>query len=177
MDAVIQATANSKQMAKVATDVAQRKIGQHPRSYQARAIDYSLLIFGKPLRTTTCDCERKLQPTLLQALFIRNDSELLGYLERPDGWLVETSMALREPLASEIGGSIPQPKRKPDAVVSKEDVDDLILAAYLRVLSRQPDAVERKIARQHISESANTVEGLRNVMWALLNTQEFITNH
>ncbi|MDA1015101.1 MAG: DUF1553 domain-containing protein [Planctomycetota bacterium] len=177
MDAVIQATANSSRMGQVATDVAQRKIGQHPRSYQARAIDYSLLIFGKPLRTTTCDCERKLQPTLLQALFIRNDSELLGYLERRDGWLFETSLALRQPLESEIGGTIPQAKPRPDRVVTEADVDELISNAYLRVLSRRPDTGERKIARQHIAESANTVEGLRNVMWALLNTQEFITNH
>ena len=64
IDAIHQATASDAVLKTAATNVANRKIGQHPVSYQTRAIDFSLLIFGKPLRTTNCDCERQSAPTL-----------------------------------------------------------------------------------------------------------------
>ncbi|MCA9224370.1 MAG: DUF1549 domain-containing protein, partial [Planctomycetales bacterium] len=64
IDAITQATANDTTLANWGRSVADRKIGQHPKSFQTRAIDFSLLIFGKPLRTTNCDCERKGEPTL-----------------------------------------------------------------------------------------------------------------
>ena len=32
-----------------------------------------LSVFGKPDRTANCDCERSNEPTLLQAIFTRND--------------------------------------------------------------------------------------------------------
>jgi hypothetical protein len=45
---------------------------------------------------------------------------------------------------------------------------DLIDEAYLRTLSRLPTDVERSIARDH---------DLRSLLWALVNTKEFILNH
>jgi hypothetical protein len=155
VDALLQATANDATMAKVATDVSKRKIGQHPKSNQARSIDFSLLIFGKPLRTTNCDCERQKDPTLLQALYVRNDEEMLAMLGRSDGWLAQVT------------------KQKPTA----EQVDELIESVYLRTLSRLPDNSELTVCRKHITEADDLIDGLRDLMWALLNTQEFITNH
>jgi hypothetical protein len=155
IDALRQATGNDTVMAKVPTDVAKRKIGQHPKSNQTRSIDFSLLIFGKPLRTTNCDCERQKEPTLLQALYVRNDEEMLAMLERNDGWLAQVT------------------KEKPTA----EQVDELIQSAYLRILSRRPEKSERDDCRKHIADADDLMEGLRDLMWALLNTQEFITNH
>jgi hypothetical protein len=179
IDAMIQSTANDTKLASVPTDVTRRKIGQHPKSYQTRAIDFSLLIFGKPLRTTNCDCERKLNPTLLQALYVRNDSELLEFLQRRDGWLAQLSGQLRQTLSSEVTGQkdlVPRPGPNVDQP-DQTKVDDLIRTAYLRTLAREPRDDELASCREQVMHAENTVEGLRDVMWALLNTREFITNH
>jgi hypothetical protein len=44
-------------------------------------------------------------------------------------------------------------------------------------LSRLPSKDETKIAVEAIENSADPVNGLRDVLWALLNTKEFIVNH
>ncbi|MBC8353545.1 MAG: DUF1553 domain-containing protein [Planctomycetes bacterium] len=157
VDAIIQATASDTKLTTLNSEkeMERRKIGQHPKSYQTRAIDFSLLIFGKPLRTTNCDCERQSQPTLLQSLYVRNDQEMLDMLDRADGWVAQ------------IG------KTKPTV----DGTGDLVNAAYLRTLSRLPTDDELADCRQYIAESEDIVDGLRDMMWALLNTQEFIANH
>jgi len=175
IDAILQATAADG--AKYAANVDTRKIAQHPRSIQARGIDYSLLVFGKPLRTTNCDCERQMQPTLLQSLYVRNDHEVIEWLERPDGWLRQVAGELGETLSAEASDSPGDASETARADVASEQIDALIESAWLRTLSRHPRADELERAREHLGASANTVEGLRDLMWALINTQEFLTNH
>lgn len=183
IDAILQATASDARSQTWASNTAARKITQHPRSIQARGIDYSLLVFGKPLRTTNCDCERQEQPTLLQSLYVRNDTEMLEWLERKDGWLVEVARKLGQTLTPESSttgkssadGSKDQdqkPPVPPDAVI-----DELIVQAYQRTVSRSPTDSEVELARQHLKSTDETIEALRDLMWALLNTQEFLTNH
>jgi hypothetical protein len=155
IDAIHQATASDAVIKSASTNVAKRKIGQHPVSYQTRAIDFSLLIFGKPLRTTNCDCERQDEPTLLQSLYVRNDQEMLELLVRKDGWIAQL--------------------KKEE--VSTERVDQLVSEAYMRTLSRLPNDSELADCRQHVSESTDVSEAIHDLLWALLNTQEFITNH
>ena len=140
VDAIIQATASDARLKTLNTEkeMERRKIGQHPKSYQTRSIDFSLLIFGKPLRTTNCDCERQSQPTLLQSLYVRNDQEMLDMLDRPDGWIAQ------------IGKSQP----------SAAGIDELVTAAYLRTLSRRPTEAEASDCRRHIEETEDIVEGL-----------------
>ena len=53
----------------------------------------------------------------------------------------------------------------------------LVREAYLRTLSRPPTEAELARGVQHITESPGIVAGLRDVLWALLNTKEFIVNH
>jgi hypothetical protein len=180
VDAIIQSTANDKVMAQLNTSVTRRKIGQHPKSFQTRSIDYSLLIFGKPLRTTNCDCERQSEPTLVQALYIRNDKELLELLDRKDGWLSQLSQELKRTKDSAKkakGSSTSEEERVNKHLVASSKIDQLIRTAYLRTLSREPLQAEIAECRKHVRESSDTIDGLTDVMWALLNTQEFITNH
>ncbi|MBI2481243.1 MAG: DUF1549 domain-containing protein [Planctomycetia bacterium] len=155
IDAIHQATASDSVLKTAAASVANRKIGQHPVSYQTRAIDFSLLIFGKPLRTTNCDCERQGEPTLLQSLYVRNDQEMLDLLVRKDGWIAQV---------------------KKEAI-SAERADQLVAEAYLRTLARLPNDSELADCRQHVHDSTDVPEALHDLLWALLNTQEFITNH
>lgn len=155
VDAILQSTANTKRLRFIGRDVESRKINQQPRSYQTRSIDYSLLVFGKPLRSVNCDCERAESPALPQALYIRNDEELLQMLDRADGWV------------SEVKGLKSPPK----------DLRPWIEQAYLRTVSRIPTVEELTRCQQHFANQESFADGLRDLLWALVNTQEFITNH
>lgn len=177
IDAILQSTANDNRLKTWSANTKDRKITQHPRSLQARGVDYSLLVFGKPLRSTNCDCERQQSPTLLQSLYVRNDLEINEWLQRKDGWLIETAGALKQPLTSETTEAVLfQPKEESEAA-SEETIDQLIEEAYLRTLSRVPTEKELTRSRTHLTSSENTIEGLRDLLWVLINTQEFLTNH
>ena len=52
-------------------------------------------------------------------------------------------------------------------------VDELFLAT----LTRLPDSDEKKAALERVSAAANREAGLADVLWALINTREFILNH
>ncbi len=53
----------------------------------------------------------------------------------------------------------------------------VVQRAYLRTLSRYPDQEETRIALDYISESETPARGLEGLMWALVNTKEFIISH
>jgi len=48
---------------------------------------------------------------------------------------------------------------------------------YLVTLCRPPSEVERQACLKYVRESATPTEGLRGVMWSLLNTREFLLQH
>ncbi|MCA8996388.1 MAG: DUF1549 domain-containing protein [Planctomycetaceae bacterium] len=62
-------------------------------------------------------------------------------------------------------------------VVPTWNVMEIINEAYLRTLSRFPTDDELQTAEMYISDSADPVDGVRGVLWALINTREFIVNH
>jgi hypothetical protein len=49
--------------------------------------------------------------------------------------------------------------------------------AYLRTVNRLPSDNERQIAAAYITDAEEPIEGLRGLMWTLINTKEFIVNH
>jgi len=113
---------------------------------------YAVTLFGKPPRVVNCDCERSLEPSVLQTVYLRNDDEVLKLIDRADGWLKQVVKA------------------------KESDPEKLARQAYLRVLSRLPDDKEREIAVKHLKNAKDTTIGLRDLLWALLNTKEFIVN-
>lgn len=66
-----------------------------------------------------------------------------------------------------------------DAAPQKLDVDakQLVEDAYLRTLSRFPSDQERQLASAYVTDSEDAQAGLRDLMWALINTKEFMVNH
>jgi hypothetical protein len=48
---------------------------------------------------------------------------------------------------------------------------------YLTTLSREPSPAELKKALDHVHTSRTEVEGYEDLMWALVNTTEFMSNH
>ncbi len=131
---------------------------------------YALAVFGKPPRLTNCDCERNSSPSLLQTIFLRNDLELFGMIDRDGGWLREV----------ERNSFRPKPAQTTPPLDDKSlaDRDDAIVReAFLRTMSRPPSDAELTEARQTFHDSDTPNAALRNLLWALLNTKEFIVNH
>ena len=59
-----------------------------------------------------------------------------------------------------------------------EETDDLIRAATISILSREPDDVELESMRGYLqNRSENREEAIRHIVWALLSTPEFRFNH
>ncbi|MFM7057244.1 MAG: DUF1549 domain-containing protein [Planctomycetota bacterium] len=63
------------------------------------------------------------------------------------------------------------------AIPADLNTEAIITDAWLRTLSRFPTADELQTAQTHIKEAQDPVEGIRSVLWALLNTREFVVNH
>jgi hypothetical protein len=178
MDAIKQATASSSDLPRFGTNIAARAIGPNTANRRGNS-SYALSTFGKPARIANCDCERTADPTLLQTLFTRNDPELLSVLDNNTknsmGWIGELRRAhgtakpnapKGKPLERQAGRGIPS-----------EALDNAINEAFLRTLSRRPTAKEVLTAKEDISAAKDPVDGVRDVLWALLNTREFLVNH
>ena len=57
------------------------------------------------------------------------------------------------------------------------DSDALIHEAFLRTLSRFPTEQEMKTAKSDVAVARDLAMGIRDLLWALLNTREFMVNH
>lgn len=135
---------------------------------------YIFRIFGRPPRTSACDCERALEPALPQTLFLMTDQNLLNRMQAPNGRLRQLLDGNR---------------------TDEEILDELFLAT----LTRHPTAAEKElfdgirsargIAGSTAAEPARKDKarpGQKNnqrialfvdTLWALINTREFILNH
>ncbi len=153
VDAISLATASDDERKRLSADpVGLRAIGRSSGFAGVRGDNYATNLFGKPVRATNCDCERSNEPAVLQTVYLRNDPEVLTILDRPAGWLKQV------------------------AKTKTKDADELVKQAYLRVLNRLPDEREAGIAKKHLTDAKDVPSGLRDLLWALLNTKEFIVN-
>jgi hypothetical protein len=48
---------------------------------------------------------------------------------------------------------------------------------YLTALSRPPNAAERKRLTEYIENAKDKQRAVEDVLWAILNTREFMFNH
>jgi hypothetical protein len=114
---------------------------------------YFLDVFGRPQRISACECERVTEANLAQALHLLNSIDVQTRLSRQDG---RAEKLARDP--------------RPDA----EKVEELFLWAF----ARQPTAEQLSVALQDISaHEKNKRIAYENIIWALLNTKEFILIH
>ena len=63
------------------------------------------------------------------------------------------------------------------AIAAGRSDNEIIDRFYLAALSRLPAAEERELCRTAIGKAAGRRRGLENVVWALLNSNEFLYNH
>jgi hypothetical protein len=106
-----------------------------------------LKAFGQPKRETPCACERAREPTLDQALELLNGKQVFGQ--------VQASHSRFGKLEDEML------------------IDNLYLAAF----SRRPTDFETSFAKRHLTTSDNRVDAICDLVWALVNTQEFMFQH
>jgi hypothetical protein len=107
-------------------------------------------ILGRPERTLICDCERPKTSGLPQTLFLMTDRGLLAKLK---------SGRVARLAASDA--------------CNAEAVDELFLAT----LSRPPSQDEARAALSHLKSIPDRVQGFADLLWALINTREFVLNH
>ncbi|MCR9293495.1 MAG: DUF1549 domain-containing protein [bacterium] len=59
------------------------KAGASPRANQRDDESYALTVFGRSIRESNCDCDRSSEPSLLQTVFLANDSAVQQWLGDP----------------------------------------------------------------------------------------------
>ena len=115
---------------------------------------YFLKVFGQPQADTACECERSQEANLAQSLHLLNSSEVQGKISAGTG-----RAAL---LAND--------KERSD----EEKIQEL----YRWVYSRSADPEELKIAQAHLAKhEQNKKVAWEDIIWALVNTKEFLFNH
>jgi hypothetical protein len=63
------------------------------------------------------------------------------------------------------------------AQLGEPQIEEIIREVFLRTVSRRPNNAELAQAKQDISAAASPLDGTRDLLWAMLNTREFIVNH
>jgi Protein of unknown function (DUF1549)/Protein of unknown function (DUF1553) len=119
---------------------------------QNPALAYAFRIFGRPPRTSACDCERAMEPALPQRLFLMTDATLLAKFNDPQG-------------------------RLQILVRTKGSDDEALDELFLATVTRLPNERERKAFAAHRQAVPNRQAALADTLWALINTREFILNH
>ena len=113
---------------------------------------YFLKLFGRPQRTTPCECERATGASIAQALHLMNAPGIQAKL-------------------THRGGSIERWAAMKDDARMIEDV-------YLTCVSRFPDSAEKGTAREYLaSHPAKRRQAVEDLVWSLLNSLEFVFNH
>jgi uncharacterized protein DUF1553 len=107
--------------------------------------------FGQPIRESPCECERRNEMSLGQALALVNGPTLSDSVAAPGGRITQLFQA------------------KPD---DKKVVEEI----YLAVLCRLPSEVEMNRFVKVLEKASNKQEAAQDIMWALLNSSAFLFN-
>ena len=109
--------------------------------------------FGRPNASAQCPCERDLRPSVVQALHLMHSKDLQAKLADKNGRAAKLA-----------AGDLP-----PEKVVQE---------LYLAAFNREPQIDEIKIAMSAFYQPETTRQiAIEDVMWALINSAEFVFNH
>ena len=123
-----------------------------------------LKVFGRPENESVCECERIQSSSLAQSLHLMNAGDIKAKLATGGG-------------------------RADRLARSESPVEDRIRELYEAAFSREPRDVEMKVAMDYLSElqvdaagnpinpQASAVNSFQDLIWALINTKEFLFNH
>lgn len=123
-----------------------------------------LKVFGRPSNESVCECERVQSSSLAQSLHLMNAGDIKAKLAKPDGRV--------ERLAK-----------------SDRPLEERITEVYQVAFSRAPRPEELKTAVEYFAEPRAGADGkpldpqtasqenFRDLLWAIMNTKEFLFNH
>jgi hypothetical protein len=114
---------------------------------------YFLKVFGQPQGDTACECERSQEANLAQSLHLLNSSEV------------------QDKISSSAG-------RAALLAADKRPAEAKIRELYRWVYAREPNTDELQIATAHLSKHRKDIRpAYEDIVWALINTKEFLFNH
>ena len=113
--------------------------------------DAFLTTFGKPPRLQACECERSEDSTLAQTFQLVSGPILNDLLGRSDN-------RLKRWVAIEAGVT----------------TDSMIGDLFWTILSRPPSSTEFAAVMKHITSTGNRRANLEDIVWGLLNSDEFL---
>ncbi len=114
---------------------------------------YFLTVFGRPEASSACECERSGDANLAQSLHLLNSGEIQGKLTNGGG---------RAALLAGDQAREHAPK---------------VRELYLLALAREPTAEEMGVVLGYLERSENPRLAYEDIVWALVNTKEFLFNH
>ena len=94
--------------------------------------------------------QRSAEPAVPQTLFLMSDPALLKKLSAG---------------------------RLPKLLAANKSDGDVVEDLFLATLSRFPDDREMKASLTHVAGKKDRAKAFADVLWALINTREFILNH
>jgi len=118
----------------------------------SRVPSFFLDVFGRPSRQITCECERTVQPNIAQALHLLNSDYLNKKIGDPKG-------------------------RIEGMFKAKKPMPEMVNELYLVTLSRPAHMEEVNRGVHWIALAPTPREGVQDLLWALLNSREFLFNH
>jgi len=120
----------------------------------ATVAPYFLKVFGQPQGDSACECERSQEANLAQSLHLLNSAEVQNKVGSGSG---------RAALMANDKDRTPE---------------DKIRELYRWVYSRDPQSDELQIALAHIEKHKDKPQiAFEDIVWALVNTKEFLFNH
>jgi hypothetical protein len=161
LDAVDQVTRSRTDFASLPPGT--RAVQLPDNSFNAQS--YFLTVFGRPESSSACECERSADASLAQSLHLFNGADIQAKLSSNEG----------------RAAALTNEKERSD--------EDRVRELYLWAYARQPDAEELKLAVEHLARTPRDKDGnplppdaarrqaYEDVVWALINTKEFLFNH
>jgi hypothetical protein len=111
---------------------------------------YLFELFGRGTRESVCDCDRRAEPSLRQTLHLMSDTEWIEQIQK-------------SPLISEL--------------LAQKDDKLAVRSAIVQTLSRIPTAAEEDLLLDHLRAVNDRKAAWTDIVWALVNSKEFRTNH
>jgi hypothetical protein len=123
-----------------------------------------LKVFGRPDNASVCECERVQSASLAQSLHLMNADDVKAKLTATNGRAEKLSKA---------------------EVPSAEGIREIYLTAF----SREPSSEEVRIAEDYLNKPRNDAQdkpidparakrmAYEDLLWAIVNTKEFLFNH
>jgi hypothetical protein len=110
-------------------------------------------VFGRPDASAEAPCERDPSPTIVHSLHLMNSEKLQTRISHKDG----------------RAATLAKSEKKPEEIVEE---------IYLELYARFPSEEEREIAtKSYEDENATKKTASEDLIWALINTPEFVLNH